>query len=541
MTRNQLLIGLLLLLPAYIAGALVPLINSDSGHHAVIALHIHLSGDWWQLMARDEPYMDKPHLLFWLAALSFKVFGVTDFAYRLPSLLCTALGILATARLGRLLYNAEVGRLAALILASGFAFILANTDVRMDAMLTATIIFATWQLAEWLASHQWRHLLLAALGLAMGLSTKGMVGVVMPGIAIVAHLLYRRDWRGLFDWRWLLLGLLTLGFSLPLLLAYYQQFGPDGIKFILWSQNFERMAGERFVSGNADDHLFFVHTLFWAFLPWSLLAFWAMGSAIKERIKTGLRPIPGTEMLILGCILVIFFIISSSRFKLPHYLNILFPFFAILVAAWLQPRLAVGQTKAIWWTQGISIALLLGLGFIINLLWFPPQGLWAPLMVLGLGGIGLWWLLRTETHWQPVVASILAALLFNLLLNANFYTQLLEYQAGTSLGRLARTAAGPDDRLAYLKGDAKAWSFDFNTAQIIPFLGLEQIGSSPKPLMLYVSDEGLQQIEKMGLAPKVLANAPDYRVSRLGTKFLRPETRSETTRNLSLVRILPSG
>lgn len=437
MTQKDLTVGLLLLLPVYLAGALVPLINSDSGHHASIALHIQLSGDWWRLMARDEPYLDKPHLLFWLAALCFKLFGVTDLAYRLPSLLFSALGVYATARLGRLLYSAEVGRLAALILASAFAFILANNDVRMDAMLTACIIFATWQLVEWVQSLQWRHLVLAALGLALGLATKGMVGVAMPGIAIFMYLLYRRDWARLFDWRWLLLAALMLVFALPLLYAYYQQFGSKGVSFILWSQSFERMAGERFSNNSASDHAFFIHTLFWAFLPWSLLSFWAIGARIKACIQQGLKPKPGGEFLTLGTVLLIFLLISSSRFKLPHYLNILFPLVAILVAAWLQPRLAAGHLRGIWWLQGLAIGLLLILGLTINLAWFPPEGWAVPVIALGLLGFGLWWWLRSDKTQSPIIASLVTAAVFNFLLNANFYPQILHYQAATTLGQIA--------------------------------------------------------------------------------------------------------
>jgi 4-amino-4-deoxy-L-arabinose transferase-like glycosyltransferase len=488
-------------------------------------------------MARDEPYLDKPHLLFWLAALCFKLFGVTDLAYRLPSLLFSALGVYATARLGRLLYSAEVGRLAALILASAFAFILANSDVRMDAMLTACIIFATWQLAEWVKSQHWRHLTLAALGLALGLATKGMVGVVMPGIAIFMYLLYRRDWARLFDWRWLLLAALMLVFALPLLYAYYQQFGFKGVSFILWSQSFERMAGERFSNNSASDHLFFIHTLFWAFLPWSLLSFWAAGARIKALVQQGLKPRPGVEFLTLGTLLLMFVLISSSRFKLPHYLNILFPLLAILVAAWLQPRLAAGHLRGVWWLQGLAIGLLLILGLTINLAWFPPEGWAVPIIALGLLGLGLWWWRSSDKTQGPIIASLVTAAVFNFLLNANFYPQLLQYQAGTSLGQIAKTQIGPEERLAYLEGDAKAWSFDFNTAQIIPTLGLAEIADTKTPHVLYLSERGLERLTEAGLKPEVLAQAVDYRVSRLGLKFLRPETRPLQLKTLYLVRV----
>jgi 4-amino-4-deoxy-L-arabinose transferase-like glycosyltransferase len=132
----------------YIIGLFVPLMDNDSAHHANIALHMYLTGDYVNLVDHAGDYLDKPHLHFWLCAFSYKIFGVTTFAYKFPSFVFTILGTYSTFRLGKALYNSEVGKLAALILAAAFAYILANNDVRMDAILTACIAFATWQLVE---------------------------------------------------------------------------------------------------------------------------------------------------------------------------------------------------------------------------------------------------------------------------------------------------------------------------------------------------------------------------------------------------------
>lgn len=130
----------------YITGLFVPLMDSDSAHHADIALRMYLTGDYVTLADFAGNYLDKPHLHFWLCAFSYKIFGVTGFAYKLPSFLFTVLGTYSTYRIGKSLYNNEVGKLAALMVASAFAYILANNDVRMDAILTACIAFSTWQL-----------------------------------------------------------------------------------------------------------------------------------------------------------------------------------------------------------------------------------------------------------------------------------------------------------------------------------------------------------------------------------------------------------
>jgi 4-amino-4-deoxy-L-arabinose transferase-like glycosyltransferase len=105
-----------LLALVYAVGLFVPLMDNDSAHHANIALHMYLTGDYVSLIDHHGAYLDKPHLHFWLCAFSYKIFGVNTFAYKLPSFLFSVLGVYSTFRLGKLLYNEATGKLAALYL-----------------------------------------------------------------------------------------------------------------------------------------------------------------------------------------------------------------------------------------------------------------------------------------------------------------------------------------------------------------------------------------------------------------------------------------
>src|SRR5215212_9298696 len=108
----------------YFLGLFVPLMDNDAAHHANIAMHMYLTGDYVSIVDYGVDYLDKPHLHFWLCAMSYRVFGVTTFAYKFPSFVFTVLGVYSTYRLGKSLYDAETGRVAALMLASAFAFML---------------------------------------------------------------------------------------------------------------------------------------------------------------------------------------------------------------------------------------------------------------------------------------------------------------------------------------------------------------------------------------------------------------------------------
>ena len=279
----------------YIAGLFVPLMDNDSAHHANIGLRMYLTGDYVSLVDHRGDYIDKPHFLFWTSALSYHVFGVTSFAYRFPSFLFTILGTYSIYRLAKELYDHETGKLAALIAASSFCYILANSDVRMDAILTAAIAFATWQLVAFIHHRKFVFLLGAALGLAIGFCTKGHVGLVTPVAGIFFYILYRREWKLFFDWHWLIVILLFAIFISPVVYCYYLQFnlhpekisqgikGVNGVKYILWSHSFDRISGhERFGAVGKKDHFFFLHTFLWTFAPWCFIALIALVVRLKN-------------------------------------------------------------------------------------------------------------------------------------------------------------------------------------------------------------------------------------------------------------------
>lgn len=213
-----------LLIGSYLRGLWIPLMDNDSAHHALIALRMVETGNYHELIFRDADYLDKPHFLFWTIALFFKIFGVSAWAYKLPSLLFSVAGIYATYRLGRRLFNVQTGQLAAVILTSSYAFFLANNDVRMDAILTAAIIFATWQLVEWIHTHHLRNMFMAALGFAVGFATKGAIGLVMPALAGLLYMYQINNWSVWNKLRWVGMALTVALLLLPVFYSMYLQF-----------------------------------------------------------------------------------------------------------------------------------------------------------------------------------------------------------------------------------------------------------------------------------------------------------------------------
>jgi 4-amino-4-deoxy-L-arabinose transferase-like glycosyltransferase len=527
---------------AYLFGLFVPLMDNDSAHHANIALHMHLTGDYVSLVDHAGDYLDKPHLHFWLAAFSYKLFGVTSFAYKLPSFLFTLLGTYSVFRLGKALYTHETGKLAALVAASAFAYMLANNDVRMDAILTACIAFSIWQLVEFIQNKKLLHVAGAALGLALGFSTKGHIAVFVPAVSALFYILYKKDWKLFLHWKWLLLLAFFALFIAPVVYCYYLQFNQhpetvvrgkdhiDGIKFILLNQSVERFSGTM-GSDAKHDYLFFIHSFLWAFAPWSILAYIALAGRLKNFLQRK------EEWLTTGVFLVMLLVVSFSGFKLPHYLNIVFPTTAVMVAVFiLSKKEQPAWIKRIFIIQLVVTLILLVGAAVINTWAFPVRSILV-IVVLILLLAAVFYFIKSMIYdrLQKAVGISVAAMAFCFfLLNSNFYPQLLKYQGGNQLAFVTKGKVDPQD--VYYWKDMQSSSFGFYTASLRQTFSDTVLNAGKKTWLLYdIRSE--EEIKQAGYKIGQRFEAIDYEITKIDIKFVNPEKRDAQCTRMVLTAI----
>ena len=160
LSNSTIILLLVALCIPYIMGIVnIDVMDVDASQYASISREMLENGDYLQVKHRQGDYLDKPPLLFWTSALSFKIFGIGLWQYRLFSLLLSILGIWSVYQLGKSLYDKLTGQFSALILASTQAFFLINHDVRTDTLLCGAIAFAVWQLHSFLATNAWKNLI----------------------------------------------------------------------------------------------------------------------------------------------------------------------------------------------------------------------------------------------------------------------------------------------------------------------------------------------------------------------------------------------
>ncbi|HEY9197167.1 MAG TPA: glycosyltransferase family 39 protein, partial [Mucilaginibacter sp.] len=255
-------------------GLCTTIMGPDANLYATVAKNMVLRNNYRDLYAWGTDWLDKPHFPFWVAALFFKCFGFTTWAYKLPGILFMMMGVVYTYRFAKDLYNKQIALWAVLILLTAQHIVLSNTDVRAEPYLTGLIIAAVYHFYKNQANNNFWQLLAACLFTASALMTKGMFAMITIGGAVFGHLIITRQWNRVFHWRWLAAFLLILLFIFPEIWCLYQQFdlhpekvvfghtGVSGVKFFFWDSQFGRFFNTGPIKGTGDP-TFFIHTTLW--------------------------------------------------------------------------------------------------------------------------------------------------------------------------------------------------------------------------------------------------------------------------------------
>jgi 4-amino-4-deoxy-L-arabinose transferase-like glycosyltransferase len=161
-------------------------------------------GDWVTGRLDGVLYVDKPPMQVWAMAASFAVFGVHDWAARIPLALAAVALCWVTFLVGRWAFAGRAGFYAGLALATSVGLFL-FTRVRIpDAAVALSVTLALWSLLRLLEEQEprprlWAALLAASLG--VGLLLKGLVAIVLPAGTGFVYLLATRQLLAARTWR----------------------------------------------------------------------------------------------------------------------------------------------------------------------------------------------------------------------------------------------------------------------------------------------------------------------------------------------------
>ncbi len=420
------------------------LFEPDEGRNAERAREILLLGNWVIPHENFLPALDKPIFFYWLIAISYKLFGISEWSARLPSALAALGCAIVLYRFVRACRSEWESVASVLILVTSLQFFIFARIVIFDMTLTlftSIALFSFYRMAtlQSESERRWHGLSLYA---AMALATlvKGPIGLALPGMVIFAYLLIARKWRVLREMHLAWGGLTFCAIVVPMYL-WAEVEHPGYLHYFLWEENVLRFFTSHFQRG--QPWYFFMLVVAAGFLPWSIL----LPSVVADFCQ---RKLDERELFLVVWITlpVLFFSLSSS--KMPHYVLPIFPPLAILTAARLM-ELIRAPNRATAWTLTAPLVMSAGaVGYlIVGTLWQSalPRHIRdtgdALDMLVWLAGVALALIIakfffgRRHGKWrQPgfVFACYGAAAIIYLVL-------LLQLSVHVSQGRSARAAA----------------------------------------------------------------------------------------------------
>ncbi len=527
-------------------GLFITILWPDSALYASIAKTMAQRNNFIELFTDGNDWLDKPHFPFWVTAVSFKLFGFHAWSYKLPAILFLMMGARYTYLLAKDLYNKEVAIWSAIILLTAEHIIISNNDVRAEPFLTGLVIASVYHFHKIIDRTIIKHLVAGSLFAAAAVMTKGVFALIPIGGAIAGGLLLEKKWRQLFHIRWFIALVFISLFILPELYCLWYQFDQhpekvvyghtnvSGLKFFLWDSQFGRFTNTGPIRGKGDL-LFFFHTLLWAFLPWSVLLYAALFRKIKSIFKKN-DPDAVSEWFTISGALITFLLFSLSKFQLPHYTNIIFPFFSILLAHYILSITSVKTIKINTWIQGILMAVLLLLGTFIQL-YFYPAG-WIGWVLILIACMILYFQIFRYKQDRVLLkicqATAGTAILLNLFLNIIFYPALLKYQAGSEAAFYINKNYPGEPVLQYTERSQTDLGFYLNE----PLVNLTEADMQTKSFsgihFLYLSRDDAKRVT----VPYVyIMSFRGYPVSRITWKFFNHNTRDQELKEYWLIRI----
>ena len=527
------------------SGLLLPVLEPDGALYATISKNMVLSGDYINMKVQGLDWLDKPHFPFWITALSFNLFGINSFAYKFPGLLFWVAGAYYTFAFAKKLYGQQTARLSVLIYLSAEHLIISNNDVRAEPYLTGLIIAATYFYYRSYIENKWIYILPGSLFLGMATMTKGIFIPVMVFSGFIAEWLIKKKWFEFINLRWWLAILLLFVFITPELYCLYIQFDlhPEktvfgkthvsGIRFFFWDSQFGRFFNTGPIKGKGDL-FFYVHTILWAFLPWSVPAILLVFSKFKK-INQPVRI--NADYICSGIFVTGFIIFSLSRFQLPHYINILYPFLSVMVAQYIMNLKNPVQQKIILYAQNI-LYLLFFLSCIILIIVFGLPNVVVITIILLAIAIILYRLFPGNNFENIIGRSFTAVLAVNLLLNCLVYPELFKYQSGDAAAAFLKKNNHPGT-VYTISEISSEYAFEFYAVQPVNQLKRSELNSLKDSVLVFTPKIEIDSLRKDGFTVNEIRSFPHFHISRLTGTFINHHTRNQAVDSVTLATIYP--
>lgn len=320
----------------------VPLFDVDEGAFSEATREMFVRGDFISTYLNGVPRYDKPILIYWLQAISITLFGINEFAFRLPSVLAATLWVSVIYSFLKHLRNERKALLATIMMATIPAISLIGKAATADALLNFLLTSSMCLIYLFYTERKKKYLYLVYLTMALGFLTKGPIAVLIPMVVSGIFFGIKREfgvwWRSVSY----LPGIaLFIVIATPWYVAQYLNEGRAFIEGFFLHHNLDRFQGP--LEGHAGSLLYYIPVIVFGVLPYTSVLLQSL-SRPRSLFKDDLNLYAGVWFMF------VFLFFSFSGTKLPHYIIYAFPALVILMTAgtwtirtrlwWYLPALA---------------------------------------------------------------------------------------------------------------------------------------------------------------------------------------------------------
>jgi 4-amino-4-deoxy-L-arabinose transferase-like glycosyltransferase len=319
------------------------LIGADEPRYAQVAREMLARHDWITPTLGGKPWLEKPPLYYWQAMLAYSIFGVSDWAARLPSAADATLMVIAiylflkSLRPGFQLDGALMTASAAGVI--GFARA-ASTDMPLVAMFTIALL--AWY--AWYESESKINLVIFYLFLALGVLAKGPVAPLLAALIIGLFAAAKHDFRLLPRTLWIPGILLFCAISLPWYVAV-QIRNPEFLRVFILEHNLARFGTNLY--HHPEPLWYFIPVTLIGLIPWTVCVLASLAESFRvwraERQQMLASEDALNVFLIIWLIVPVAFF-SLSKSKLPGYIVPVLPAGTLLLAEYLRHRVSANES-----------------------------------------------------------------------------------------------------------------------------------------------------------------------------------------------------
>lgn len=444
----------------------VKLFDVDEAVFAEATKEMIANNDWITPTYNGVNRYDKPILIYWLMAASYKSFGINEFSARFPSALASCILALSIFLFSKYFRDEKYALCAAISFVLSLYYLVYSHSSVTDMTLT---LFISLSLFSFYVSqeHEGRPLYIYGFYLfsALAFLTKGLIGIAFPfGIAITYMFLTER-WQGIkkiFNLKGMILFLVV---AAPWYISQYAVNGQEFIDQFFIKHHFKRYLGV--ISGHKGPFYYYIPVFIAGLFPWSMF----LPAGLRNAIKTKDR----FFLFALVWFVFIFSFFSFSTTKLPNYLLPAVPAACLLIASGMTEH-----AKRWWQFSNIAsavISFIIGIALLISRSYLFKYGIsdlnWIFVLASITMAMGVLFLYSTyaEKSFYFVMSALMIAFLFVLSMKA------IPIAGDYLQGSLCRYSLYAKTRL---HGDQRIITYGINNPSIVFYSGRKIINAGNK-------------------------------------------------------------